>query len=506
MTFFSWVFPVFLAVAAAVYYLIPGKHQWLVLLAASLVFYLWRSPLCGLYLLFTGAVTYGAGRLLGRLNDLPREQRSAAKGRKKLVLTLDLVLLFGLLFFVKYWKDTASLLGISGGLDLLLPMGISFYIFQSVGYAVDCYRGKYPPEKNPLKLLLFVSFFPQMVQGPISRFDQLGPQLTTPHSWDADSVKYGIQRMLWGYLKKLVIADRAGVIVAAVLGHPESYGGAVTAFGVLFYCIQLYCDFSGGIDITIGAAQLFGITVAENFRRPIFARSLAEYWRRWHITLGTWMRDYVFYPLSMSKPFARLGKAARKHIPGRAGKVVATALATFVVYLIIGIWHGADVKYIVFGLWNGLLMTLSVLLAGPFLTAREKLHADEKKGWFPVFQTLRTMLIVFAGRYLTASAGLSAALSGLWKTVRHPCLYQVADGTLMNLGLTAGDFIVVGVGVAVLLVLEWRQEQGVELRRALERKSVFVQFLCLFVPLMLLLFLGILRNSAVDAAFIYQQF
>lgn len=203
-----------------------------------------------------------------------------------------------------------------------MPLGLSYFIFQSVGYVIDVYRGKLSAQKNPLKYGLFVSFFPQMVQGPISRYDQLAPQLLSQRSLDWRDLKLGIQLCLWGYFKKLVIADRAAVLVNAVITENCPYGGAIIASGILFYCIQLYCDFSGGIDITRGVARMFGIDMAENFRRPIFAMSLTEYWRRWHITLGAWMRDYVFYPLSLSKTFGKLSRWARTHIKGTGGKIL----------------------------------------------------------------------------------------------------------------------------------------------------------------------------------------
>lgn len=521
MTVFSLTFPAFLLGLVCLYYIVPKRFQWLVLLAGSLVFYLWNS-LAGLaYLLFVAGSTYLTGRILSGWNEtlkaMDRQSRSAVEGqfrkKKRLVLTLNLVAMFGLLYVVKYWNDTASVLEqLSGGrlsnlkLHLLMPLGLSFYMFQSAGYSIDCYRGKYKAEKNFLKYLLFASFFPQMIQGPISRHNELGPQLTDPHPWNPDTVKYGIQRMLWGYLKKMVIADRAAAVVSAVFADLGAYGGAVYAFAILFYSIQLYCDFSGGIDIAIGAAELFGISVTENFRRPLFALTLAEYWRRWHITLGAWMRDYVFYPISMSKAFGRLGRFSRKHIRGKAGKVVPTALATFIVYFLIGVWHGANFRYIAYGLWYGSLLTGSVLMKNTFESMRTRLKIDSSKAWFRIFQMMRTTAIVFIGRYITGCPRLMVAIRMLWKTVTSPCLYQLKDGTFWNLGLGKGDYLVVAVGMLVLLTVELLQERGIKIRKSLEEKPAFVQFLFLFIPLLCLLIFGILKDSALNAAFIYQQY
>ncbi len=513
MSLTSLPFLLLTACAVLLYWLAPKKRRWLLLLAASWTFYLFCGWRAAAWLLLTTVTAYAAGRLLAALCErqkaADKAEKAALTRRKRLVLALTLVLNFGGLFLAKYWSHTAALLGSLFGaklpaFSLLLPLGLSFYMFQSMGYVIDCYRGR-GAERSFLRFALFVSFFPQLVQGPISRFGALGGELFRERDFCADDLKYGIERMLWGYFKKLVLADRAAVAVGTIFGAPEQYGGLFTAFGVLLYCVQLYCDFSGGIDVSIGVAQLFGVTLAENFRRPIFARSLSEYWRRWHVTLGTWMRDYVFYPLTLSRAFVKLGQRTRRRIGGMAGKVVPTSLATLIVYLVIGVWHGAEAKYFAFGLYNGVLMTLALLLAGRFRAVKTRLGVGEQ-GWYRAFELLRTMLIVFVGRYLTRAAGLQAALAALWKTVRHPCLYQLADGTFSRLGLAGRDFAVLGVGTALLLLVEWRQEKGVEVRKTLEKQRPFVQWLAILAPLLVLLFFGILRDPAIQAEFIYRQF
>ena len=196
-------------------------------------------------------------------------------------------------------------------LNLVLPLGISFYTFQSMGYLIDVSNGKYPAEKNPFRFALFVSFFPQLIQGPIARYDQLGAQLAAEHRFDMTNIHRGLLLMLWGFFKKKVIADRALILVNEVFGNQAQYGGAVIVVGVLFYSLQQYCDFSGGIDLVAGIAELFGIRLAPNFKRPYFSVSLGDFWRRWHISLGAWMRDYVFYPFALTRPMAKLSKAAK---------------------------------------------------------------------------------------------------------------------------------------------------------------------------------------------------
>lgn len=518
MAFTSLSFLALVGVALAVYCLVPPRGRWLVLLGASLIFYYVGGGWTIGYVLYTAAVTYGAGRLLGYCNGkkraAPPEDRMAVAAKykrpRRMVVLGACLGNFGLLYYLKYWGFTVSLLG-SWGENLpvhqiLLPLGLSFFMFQSIGYVVDVYRDKYPPQKNFLKFLLFVSFFPQMVQGPISRYDQLAPQLLAGRRPNCTDLQYGIQLALWGYFKKMVIADRAAVLVGTVMADPTAYNGAVLATGILFYCIQLYGDFSGGIDITRGVAKMFGIEMAENFRRPLFAASLADFWRRWHITLGGWMRDYVFYPLSLSKPFARLGRYTRKHIGGKLGKILPTSLATFIVYFIIGIWHGANWRYIAFGFWNGGWITLGLLLEPRFAAWKSALHIDGQSKWYRALQTLRTGFLVFLGRYITRAPRL---LTGLWmmrETFVHPHIADLWNGTLLELGLSGGDMAVTLLGLSVVLAVEWYQEKGGHVRAALAEKNAFVQWLAIALPLLVLYCFGILRADYISSEFIYRQF
>ena len=524
MSFTSLPFLLLVGLSILLYYVVPKRFQWLLLLAASMVFYCVGGGRTVLYVFYTAATVYVSTLLLGHYNDLkraaPKEEKKAVaaryKKRRQTVVLVACLANFVLLYVLKYWNFTAGLFQpladrLTPGAqiplsDLVLPLGVSFFMFQSVGYVIDVYRDKHPPEKNFLKLLLFVSFFPQMIQGPISRFHELAPQLLAQRRVDYTDLKYGIQLILWGYFKKLVIADRAAVLVNTVMGDPWSYGGSVLAFTIFFYCIQLYCDFSGGIDITRGVARMFGIELAENFRRPVFSTSLTDFWRRWHITLGAWMRDYLFYPLSLSRPFGRLGKFTRRHIKGKLGKIIPTSLATFIIYFVIGIWHGANWRYVAFGFWNGAIITASLLLAPKYLQWKEKLHIrEDARGW-RLFQIARTNFLVFLGRYITRAPRFLTAVWMVKETFLHPNLPCLWNGTLMTLGLTGADFLVIGLGVSVMLAAEWYQEKVGHIRPMLEKKSPFVQWLAIAVPLVVLFCFGVLRADYISSDFIYKQF
>ena len=353
----------FLLAALTVYYLVPGRFQWMVLLAAGTWFYLSASGAAAVYLALTILLTYGAGLGMDALTQrmkaaqagaADRRERARIKQiwvkRKRRLLIAVLCLNFLSLFVFKY---AASCLGgvndllarLNAGMrlpvpQLLLPLGISFYTFQTLGYLIDLYRGKYPPERNLLRYALFASYFPQMIQGPINRYSELQPQLTAPHRFDAACIRDGILLMMWGMLKKVFIADTLAPGVSEIYANYGVYSGAVTLLGSALYCIQLYCDFSGGVDVVRGASQLFGVEMAENFRRPYFATSLDDFWRRWHISLGEWMKDYLFYPMALSPRMTHLSKRIRGWVSPHYAKLFTPCAATLVVFLVVGVWQG----------------------------------------------------------------------------------------------------------------------------------------------------------------------
>lgn len=517
MSFTSFAYIIFLVLLTVLYYCIPKRMQWILLLAASYVFYCSGGVKTVVYLLFTTVTAYAAGLLLGALNEKRKALSDADKARlqdlirrkKKAIVAAACVLNFGMLFMLKYWDGSVQILdrvlGISlPSLGLLMPLGVSFFVFQSIGYVIDVYRGKQPPQRNLARFALFTSFFPQIVQGPISRYHQLAPQLFGEHPLDYENLRNGIQLLLWGFFKKILIAERAGAVVETVYGDPSAYPGSILALGTLAYCIQLYCDFSGGIDITRGTAQMLGIGMTENFRRPLFACSLTDFWRRWHITLGGWMRDYVFYPLSLSRPFGRLGRWSRKHIKGKAGKIFATSLATFIVYLLIGIWHGSSLKYIFFGFYNGIIITVSLLMEATFVSWRARLHMTEHSRLWNLFRIARTCVIVFIGRYITRAPRLLTGLSMLWHTFSNFQPAALLSDTVFSLGIGRSDYLILALAVLVLVVVEYAQERGVQIRQWLAARSAAVQFFAVLFMLLVLLF-GT-SGDYVPAQFIYAQF
>lgn len=529
MLFTSYCFIGFLIVLFLLYYKIPGKYQWGLLLIASYLFYAVAGAQFLIYIGVTTLSTWYAGLRMEKVKqqytgyrklhkaEMTKEEKKSHKQEEKkkqrIWLLLCLFFNFGILAVVKYTNFAISninyFLNLAGRgplnfLSLALPMGISFYTFQSMGYLIDVYRGTCEPERNLGKFALFVSFFPQLIQGPISRFADLSKTLWIPHAFDKKQVIFGIERILWGFFKKLVIADRIVAGVNTIIRDPDQYQGVYVLVGMLFYACELYADFTGGIDITIGVAQVLGIKIKENFERPYFSKSIKEYWRRWHITMGTWFTDYIFYPISVSMPMLRLSKCLRAKFGEAVGKRVPVYCATILVWFTTGIWHGASWNFIVWGLMNCLVIMVSQEME-PFYRWFHSKFSVKDRWLFRAFQVGRTILLMSALRMFDCyrDVPLTFRMFGNMLTGRnYSVLFQ---GGLMNIGLTAADYIVLSIGVVTMLVVSLVQRRG-SVREALYAKSPAVQLGVVYLLLFSVLIFGAYGLGYDASQFIYNQF
>lgn len=523
-----------------VYFLFPAKkHKWTVLLAASMFFYAVAGYKFAYFIVLTALSTFLTALWIERVSlrskkllkekkkEWDREQKkkykNKIKNQKRLIMALALVVNFGILAFLKYYNFFAgSLNDILGGfgiafsaptLKLFLPLGISFYTFQSMGYIVDVYREKTEAQRNPFKLLLFVSFFPQIVQGPISIYDQLANQLFEPHDFNFTRMKYGMELILWGFFKKLIIADRAVIAINTVTADYGKYCGTTLTFTILLYALQLYADFSGGIDISRGVAQIFGIDMIDNFKRPYFSKSINEYWRRWHISLGGWLKNYLFYPIAMSNVFLNAGKkikgtrfgktAAGAHI----AKVLPTSVASLIVFLVVGVWHGASWKYVAFGLWNGVIIMLSILLQPIFDGVVDRLHIDRKNPFFVLFQLLRTFIVVLVGYVFDVAPSFFGGIQtiGLFFTGQD---MERGISEINGLGLIPQDFVVLLIGMAIIFIASVIQERHPDttIRVMLDQKPLALRFVLLYLGVIAVVIYGIYGSGYNAADFVYMQF
>ena len=429
----SLYFIPFFLLAFLAYWLTPKKWRYIPLLVFSLAFYAlisWKS-------LFFIAATIVSMFFFARAIDknakgqkeyitshkaemsLEEKKEYKAKGKKfrKRCLVWAIIINVAMLGVMKYLDFAiGNINGLIhlfnkdfslGALNLFLPLGISFFVFQAIGYIVDVYWGKIEAEQNFFKFALFLSYFPKVMQGPIVRYEEMKETLFGEHDFDYKTVTDGLKRALYGYMKKLVIADTLVAFITFGFGNPTSLSGLEALLVIVFYFIQDYCDFSGYMDISIGLSNTLGITLPENFNHPYFAIGIDDYWRRWHSTLGTWFKDYIFYPISISRFSLKLGKGSKK-IFKEFGKKVPAVFGLLVVWLLTGLWHGASWNYVLWGLYYGVIIILSVIFQPLINRFYEKTNCRDNVFW-KIFQHVRTLFLLALGKILFMAPSLQDA-------------------------------------------------------------------------------------------------
>ena len=518
MSFVSTGFVLFCFLTAVLYYAVPQKYKWIVLLAASYVFYALNNVKALAFIVASTLISYIAARKMTAIATECDEKRSATTdkaerkvirnrydAKKKRFAVLGIVLSFAILAVLKYtnfvvininalFRTNISLF------NFILPLGISFYTFQVTSYLFDVYNGKYEAEQNFFHYALYVSWFPSILQGPISRYDELKPQFfETEHYFSLENTQFAMQRILWGFLKKLVIADRATEVVTYIYGNHTTLPWYITFVGLLFYSIELYADFSGGMDVVLGVSELMGIKLAENFRQPFFSQSISEFWRRWHITLGTWMKDYVFYPYNLADSTNAMGKALSK-ISKSAGKLIPACIGNLLVFFIVGVWHGAEWHFVVYGLYNGMLIVLGILFKPLFEKLIVFFRINVNAWWWKGFRMLRTFLLVNIGWAFDDVADLHMSAS----MIRQ--LFSFTNGSLMQNWKfdTFSELTIYTVALfsAIWLIVSIMKEKGIDVRRFIAKQALPIRWA---VYLALILSVPFFQ-AANMAGFIYAQF
>jgi D-alanyl-lipoteichoic acid acyltransferase DltB (MBOAT superfamily) len=500
------IFLFFFPVTALIYFLLPNlRLRNLFLLFASYYFYMNWNPRYAILIAAVTGITYTSSLLL---------EKWSSAGRRKAVAAICIVLILLVLFTYKYLGFAADVIsGVlrSSGLavkipefSILLPVGISFFSFQSIGYLVDVYRRTIPAERDFFTYALFVSFFPQLVAGPIERANNLLPQFKIMHPFSPDQVLEGIRMMLWGYFLKLCVAERIAPYVDAVFNNYLFHNGNSLALGTFFFTFQIYGDFCGYSLIACGTSRCLGFRLMQNFAHPYFAESIRDFWRRWHISLSFWTRDYIFFAVAMSKPIGRFGKKCRQVLGDRIGKLIPVFIGQICVFMIIGLWHGAEFKYVAYGLYNGGIIILSLLLEPYFKKAIEKLKINVESKLWKVFQILRTFCIVTWGRMFPKAASFGVAIS-MYASIFRPFDVPFREAVL-TLGLNNGDFLVILLACLVWFFISWNQEKGVKIREALDEKPVLLRWAVYLLGFAAVLIFGIYGPGYDASAFIYRGF
>ena len=521
MSILSFEYLVFIAAVILIFYLLPKKARWVVLLAASLGFYLCSGWQGFVYLLAAAFITWLGGWRISKLQARMEAARAdddpatafRLKRRMRRCLGCCLLLVLGAMAFIKYAGAGCSVVnGLLAALgesrrigvgSILAPLGLSYFTFQCVGYLMDVYWKKTRAQQNFLKYLLFVSFFPQILQGPISTHNQLAPQLLAPKAFHPQRFTMGFLLMLWGYFKKMVLADRLAAVTLAV-AEGSGQPGWLILLGVVLYTIRLYGDFSGGMDAVRGVALMLGVELTENFRRPFFSTSVAEYWRRWHISLGAWFRSYVFHPLSTSRLGVYMARAGQRLLGKKAGRMLPSAVSTFIIFFLIGVWHTANWNALIYGAYFGLLMGASVLLQPLFKALRKKLHIAEKAWWWRLIGWLRTMILVLIAQFFAFTAGPAQGISlltGIFANWNFSAFPETMTGLMSWL-----EWGIAGGAMLIILLVDTLLECRIDVNARLARGPFLLRWPVMILLILAVLIFGCYGADFDAAAFLYTNF
>lgn len=525
MGYQSFGFLLFTALVLAIYYGPLRRHQRVALGLANLAFY----AIAGLryipFLLVTMAASFLSARRIGAIYAEADEKlasadaaqkkqlRADAKAKAKKALLAGILVTIALLVVCKYTgfitENLNSLLAALGvgqipTFRMILPVGISFYSFMALSYVLDVYWKRYKAEQSFLAYAVYLSYFPHVVQGPIDRFNEFKAQTEAPVAFDYDGFMRGAQLMLWGFFKKLVVADHIGMFVDGVLDHWAQHRGFILAITFLVYSVQIYADFSGCIDIVTGVSEMFGIRLRKNFDHPYFSRSMAEFWRRWHISLQEWFKDYIYFPVSASDLVRSAKKRLKAKGKTRAADLFAACFPVLVVWLITGIWHGAAWNYVVWGLFHAFWLISGKILEQRFARVNEKLRIKTESRLWHFWQMLRTYLICSLGRVFFRADDLGMAGGILKKLLRPEFSLRALLHPAVDYGTSGENMLIAAAGIVVLLIADILQER-MPLRDRLAKRSTALRWIILYAGIFAVIVLGVYGPGA-NSSFIYQQF
>lgn len=502
MTLTSFSFFAFLLVSLFLYYIFKD-HQKYVLFAVSVFFYVAVSGShkldAALMLLYVSLVTYFGARLIS----------NAKENRKKAVFIISLLLLLLTLFIFKYlgnlaltFKEIFQFSADVSVLSFVSFIGMSYFVLCACGYIIDVYWGLVEADKNYFEVALFVFFFPQIISGPITRFNTMKEQFQKKHALMYDNITNGLRRMLWGYFKKLVISERFALVVNGVYEYYTGFGGLDILLATLCYAVQLYTDFSGCMDIVIGAAQMFSVELPENFNAPFFSESLQEFWQRWHITLGKWFKDYVMYPVQISRPMVNLGKRIKKKWGKKVGKKIPFYISMFVLWLSIGLWHGGLDFYFVASAGVPFAVFLIGDLLEPLFNALNRfLHINPERGLFKVLKYLRTSLILCLVWVFVCAKSVSGGFDVIRVALSRAFVATIPT-VIKVAGLGKKSLVLMGAGLVILFLDELLCFKGYSIRKKCDKLPAWIRTVLIYAEVAVILLYGMVGSSS----FIYFKF
>ncbi len=490
MLFNSLEFLIFFPVVTLVYFLIPQRIKYLWLLVASYYFYMCWNPEYAILMGISTVITYASGIFID-------------KGKttlvRKIYVGISFALNLAILFYFKYFYFTVDninairqMLGMSvlvPRFDVVLPVGISFYTFQALSYTMDVYRRELKPEKNILKYALFVSFFPQLVAGPIERSKNLLKQVNAKHYFDYNRVRNGLLMMMWGFFLKLVIADRAAILVNTVYDNAQNFSGVMLLVATLAFALQIYCDFASYSTIARGAARVMGFQLMKNFEQPYFSTSIAEFWRRWHISLSSWFKDYLYIPLGGNRK-----GSVRKYFN------------LMTVFLVSGLWHGASWHFVIWGAIHGVYQIVGGVTKNLRRLVCELLNIDRKTVHYKWFQRIITlMLVTFAWIFFRAE-NMTQAIMVVKKIFTQFEPWSIYGGGITAMGLDVANILVLAVSVFILFLVSSAEYKGIDVTQSIEKMHLLARWPLYIALVFGVLIFGIYGPGFEASQFIYFQF
>ena len=503
---------IFLPLTILIYAIMPQKHRWKVLLLASYVFFWSISKKLIAYILVSTVSIHYFGLWLESLQNernklLKESEKEKKKGiradylkKQRGVLFLGAMLNIGILLVLKYSgfiggniNTLFETLHLPFKLTIprfLMPIGISFYTLQAVSYLFDVYHEKIKPDRNLWRLALYMAFFPQIMEGPICRYSETAEGLWEGKKITYQNLKYGAIRIGYGMIKKMIIADRLDAFIKEIYLNYANYDGGIMWVGAILYTLQLYMDFSGTMDMVIGSGEIFGIKLPENFKQPFFSKNISEFWTRWHITLGAFFRDYIFYPLSLSEPLKKLTTNGRKKLGKHYGPLLASAIALFAVWFCNGLWHGSAWSFIFFGMYHFMLILLGKVFEPQLNWITEKLKINRENGLFKTFQMVRTTILVFIGELFFRAHGLKAGFAMFGKMFTNFTFNSFKDGTILELGMDVPDFIAVAVFTILIFVVSILHEKNISVREKVSKKNIVIRWIFYYAIILAIIIFG----------------
>lgn len=489
MLFNSIDFLIFFPIVIAIYFIIPQKARHIWLLVSSYYFYMSWNPKYALLIIFSTVITYVSSLFIEKFNMANRHSAKTWCLLGSLISNLSILCVFKYAnFFLQNLNKIAIYLNIgtiNKRLDLLLPVGISFYTFQALSYTLDVYRGNIHAEKNILNYALFVSFFPQLVAGPIERSGNLLAQIqdiSKKTIWDLEHIKNGFLLMLWGLFQKLVIADRISLLVDNVINNYTNYGFAEIFIAIVLFAFQIYCDFGGYTNVARGAAQILGFSLINNFKQPYLARNIKDFWRRWHISLTSWFTDYLYIPLGGNKK-------------GRARKY----LNIFIVFGVSGLWHGASWNYVVWGLLHAMFQIIGDIKT---IFCQQNTHSKSNASWSSGFRKIITTFILtdFAWIFFVCNN-----LTHAWCVIKQ-MFSQIYTTDIYSLGLGKKDWLFLIFSIEILLLVDILHENGKSIFQLINKQEVWFRWLLYIGLFWTTILFGVYGQTYDTGNFIYFQF